>query len=108
MQEASTVVDGALTSIADFVGTVGGKIVGPGVAKNLNISPDFAKLISAESNKIQNELALGEKKKQTAAGSIPGISRLLRAASPSGSISVTDPNYSGGGIDKYLAHYKLA
>ena len=108
MQEASTVVDGALTSIADFVETVGTKIVGPGVAKNLNISPDFAKLISAESNKIQNELALGEKKKQTAAGSIPGISRLLRAASPSGSISVTDPNYSGGGIDKYLAHYKLA
>lgn len=108
-EKATTAVDGVLTSIADFIGTIGGKIVGPGVSRNLTASgPDFAKLISDESNKIQNEIAMGEKKSKTSAADISSSAQSLRMASPNGSISVINPNYSNGGIDKYLAHFKLA
>jgi hypothetical protein len=109
MEKAVDAVDGALMSVAEFIGTIGGKIVGPGVSRNLTTTgPDFAKLISDESNKIQNEIAMGEKKNKTAAANIPSPIQSLRTASPTGSISVINPNYSSGGIDKYLAHFKLA
>jgi ribosomal protein S13 len=109
IQEAADAAEGALTSVAEFIGFLGGKIVGRGAARNLTTSgPDFAKLISDESNKIQNEIAMGQKKTETAAMNIPPAAQSLRSASPNGSISVVDPNYSSGGIDKYLAHYKLA
>ena len=110
LQKAGDAIDGALTNIAEFIGTLGAKIVGPGVARDLTTTgPDFAKLISEESNRIQNEIAMGEKKKQAESASIPPSAQSLKIASPNGSISVVDPNYSGtGGIEKYLAHYKLA
>lgn len=107
---AADAADKALTSVAEFIGHIGGKIVGAGVTRNLTTTgPDFAKLISEESSKIQNQITMGEKKAETAATNIPSTSQTLRTASPTGSISVTDPNYSGAsGIEKYLAHYKLA
>jgi hypothetical protein len=111
--QMSDIVDGAdkvLTNIADFIGHIGGKIVGPGVSRNLtSTGPDFAKLISEESNKIQNQIAMGEKKTESAAINVPSAAQTLKSASPTGSISVINPNYPGsGGIEKYLAHYKLA
>lgn len=110
IEQATTAVDNALTNIADFIGTIGGKIVGPGVLRNLTTTgPDFAKMISDESNNIQNEIMMGQKKVETKASNVPIAAQSLRMASPNGSISVVDPNYSGsGGIEKYLAHYKLA
>lgn len=107
---AADAADSMLTSVAEFIGTIGGKIVGPGVARNLTTTgPDFAKLISDESNKIQNQIALGEKKTSTTAANIPSAAQTLKSISPNGSISVIDPNYPGtGGIEKYLGHYKLA
>ena len=111
--QMSDIVDGAdkvLTNIADFIGHIGGKIVGPGVSRNLTTTgPDFAKLISEESNKIQNQIAMGEKKTASTATNIPSAAQTLKSASPTGSISVINPNYPGSdGIEKYLAHYKLA
>ena len=111
--QMSDIVDGAdkvLTNIADFIGHIGGKIVGPGVSRNLTTTgPDFAKLISEESNKIQNQIAMGEKKTESAAINVPSAAQTLKSASPTGSISVINPNYPGSdGIEKYLAHYKLA
>ena len=111
--QMSDIADGAdkvLTNIADFIGHIGGKIVGPGVSRNLTTTgPDFAKLISEESNKIQNQITMGEKKAESAAINIPSAAQTLKSASPTGSISVINPNYPGsGGIEKYLAHYKLA
>lgn len=111
--QMSDIADGAdkvLTNIANFIGHIGGKIVGPGVSRNLTTTgPDFAKLISEESNKIQNQIAMGEKKTESAAINVPSAAQTLKSASPTGSISVINPNYPGsGGIEKYLAHYKLA
>lgn len=107
---AAGTADKVLTNIADFIGHIGGKIVGPGVSRNLTTTgPDFAKLISEESNKIQNQIAMGEKKTASTATNIPSAAQTLKSASPTGSISVINPNYPGsGGIEKYLAHYKLA
>ena len=53
---------------------------------------------------------MGEKKSKTSATDISSFAKSLRIASPNGSISVINPNYSNanGGIDKYLAHFKLA
>jgi hypothetical protein len=112
-QAADTAADAAdkmLTSVAEFIGTLGGKILGPGKVRNLTTTgPDFAKLISEESSKIQNQIAMGEKKTNTAAANIPPAARALKSISPNGSISVVDPNYPGtGGIEKYLGHYRLA
>ena len=46
---ATKVVNNTLTTMAKFIGTVGGNIVGPGVARDLTTAaPDFAKLISNE------------------------------------------------------------
>jgi hypothetical protein len=110
MEDIVTGADKVLTNIADFIGHIGGKIVGPGVSRNLTTTgPDFAKLISEESNKIQNQITMGEKKAESAAINIPSAAQTLKSASPTGSISVINPNYPGsGGIEKYLAHYKLA
>lgn len=110
MEDIATGADKVLTTIADFIGHIGGKIVGPGVSRNLTTTgPDFAKLISEESNKIQNQITMGEKKAESAAINIPSAAQTLKSASPTGSISVINPNYPGsGGIEKYLAHYKLA
>jgi hypothetical protein len=52
---------------------------------------------------------MGEKKTESAAINVPSAAQTLKSASPTGSISVINPNYPGsGGIEKYLAHYKLA
>lgn len=112
IEKAKEAANDALMNIAEFIGTIGGKIVGPGIARSLtSIGPDFAKLISEESNRIQNEIAMGEKKQREAASNLSPAAQSLRIASPNGSISVINPNYLEGGnsgIEKYLAHYKLA
>lgn len=56
--KATEMLDNTLVSMAEFIGTVGGKIVGPGVARDLATSaPDFAKLISAEAAAMDAEIA---------------------------------------------------
>jgi hypothetical protein len=42
-------VDDTFTNIAEFIGTVGGKVVGPGMARSLTTAaPNFAQMISNE------------------------------------------------------------
>lgn len=49
VDKAEETVNNTLMSMAEFIGTIGGKVVGRGVARNLtSISPNFAKLISDE------------------------------------------------------------
>ena len=49
VNKGTEVVDKTLTNIAEFIGTVGGKVVGPGMARSLTTAtPNFAQLISNE------------------------------------------------------------
>lgn len=58
VSKGTEVVDSTLTNMAEFIGTIGGKIVGPGVARDLTTAaPDFAKLISNEAAVQTAEIA---------------------------------------------------
>jgi hypothetical protein len=58
VNKGGEVVDKTLTNMAEFIGTIGGKVVGPGVARDLTTAaPDFAKLISNEAAVQTAEIA---------------------------------------------------
>lgn len=55
---ATEAADNTLTNIAEFIGTIGGKITGPGMARSLTTAaPDFAQLISSEAATQTAEIA---------------------------------------------------
>ena len=56
--QATKTVDKTLTNMAEFIGTVGGKVVGPGMARSLTTAaPNFAQLISNEAATQTAEIA---------------------------------------------------
>jgi hypothetical protein len=58
VNKGAEVVDNTLTNMAEFIGTVGGKVVGPGMARSLTTAaPNFAQLISNEAATQTAEIA---------------------------------------------------
>ena len=56
--KATKIVDDTLINMAEFIGTIGGKVVGRGIARDLTTaSPNFAKLISDEAAVQTAEIA---------------------------------------------------
>jgi hypothetical protein len=77
--KATKMVDDTLTNMAKFIGTIGGKIVGRGTARDLTTAaPDFAKLISNEAATQTAEIAkiknVASKPTPTVIASPPNIS----------------------------------
>jgi len=103
---------------ARLLGGVAGQLVGKTTLKSVSTplpsGPDKSREIGQKSTELDTIIKFGDfKSKQKALSTPAAPSVALKAASPSGTISVIDPNWHGIGdpkntLHKYLANFKMA
>lgn len=118
---ASALGGGAMAFTEDaarLLGGVAGQLVGKTTLKSVStplpVGPDKSREIGQKSTELDNIIKFGDlKSKQKALATPTAPTVALQAASPSGTISVIDPNWHGLGdprntLNKYLANFKMA